>query len=114
MIKMESTLQGRRPKRALQDITVVDVDIHIHESPEALAPYCEMPWRKSLEFLKDVPRRYLDIPGFAPAMSPYAPFPDSGGKRRNTVTSAKQMREDLDELGVDIGILFPDHFLTLA
>jgi predicted TIM-barrel fold metal-dependent hydrolase len=114
MIKLDSTLKGHRPKRALEGITVVDVDVHIHESPEALAPYCEMPWRKSLEFLETVPKRYLDIPGFAANMSPFAPFPDSGGKRRNTVTSAGQMREDLDELGVDIGILFPDHFLTLA
>lgn len=111
----ESTLHGYRPKRALEGITVVDVDVHIHEEPAALAPYCEMPWRKSLEFLETVPHRYLDIPGFAPQMSPYAPFPNAaGGKRRNTVTSAKQMREDLDELGVDIGILFPDHLLTLA
>ena len=31
-----------------------------------------------------------------------------------TVTSAKQMREDLDELGVDIGVLFPDHLLLHA
>jgi predicted TIM-barrel fold metal-dependent hydrolase len=111
---LDSTLVGRRPKRALEGLTVVDVDVHIHEKPGALAPYCEMPWRKSLEFLETVPHRYLDIPGFAPQLSPYAIFPDSGGKRRSTVTSAKQMREDLDELGVDIGILFPDHFLMLA
>ncbi len=114
MPELDSTLQGRRPKRALEGITVVDVDVHIHESPEALMPYCEMPWRKSLEALVNVPRRYLDIPGFAPTFSPYAPFPDSGGKRRNTVTNAKQMRADLDELGVDFGVLFPDHFLMLA
>jgi hypothetical protein len=26
-------------------LTIVDVDVHAHETPAALAPYCEMPWR---------------------------------------------------------------------
>ena len=30
------------------------------------------------------------------------------------VHSAAQMREELDEIHVDIGVLFPDHFLKLA
>jgi hypothetical protein len=46
----------------LKEFTVVDLDVHIHETPAALAPYCEMPWRKSLEHLSTVPHRYLDIP----------------------------------------------------
>ncbi len=114
MSTQDSTLAGRKPKKTLEGITVVDVDVHINESPAALAPYCEMPWRKSLEYLDTVPHRYLDIPGFSPNMSPYAPFPSSGGDRRSTVTSAAQMRQDLNELGVDIAVLFPDHFLMLA
>lgn len=113
-IEKNSTLSGSLAKRAPAGMTVVDVDVHINESPKALAPYCELPWRKSLEYLETVPHRYLDIPGFAPQFSPYPPFPDTVGSRRNTVTSASQMRQDLDELGVDIGILFPDHLLLLA
>jgi hypothetical protein len=35
-------------------------------------------------------------------------------ERRTTVSSPEQMREDLDLLGVDIGVLFPDNFLMHA
>jgi len=41
-------------------------------------------------------------------------FPNSGGDRRTTVTSAAQMRQDLDDLGVDMAVLFPDHLLSHA
>ncbi len=112
MTSKESTLKGRAPKN--KDFPVVDVDVHIHESPAALAPYCEMPWRKTLEMLADVPHRYLDIPMFGPNMAVWPAFPESGGDRRKTVTSAAQMRGDLDDLGIDIGVLFPDHFLMHA
>ncbi len=108
----ESTLTGRNFKKP--DMTIVDVDVHAHESPAALAPYIEMPWRKTLEHLSTVPARYLDIPGFAPNIGLWPSFPQSGGDRRMTVTSAPQMRQDLDDLGIDIGIMFPDHLLSHA
>lgn len=111
---LDSTLTGQKPNKKLKDIFIVDMDVHIHESPGALAPYCEMPWRKSLELLTNVPPRYLDIPGFSPQMNPFPSFPQSGVARRTTVTSAAQMRQDLDELNIDIGVLFPDHFLLHA
>ena len=107
----DSTLRGPISKK-LKEFTVVDMDVHIHETPAALAPYCEMPWRKSLEHLSTVPQRYLDIPGFSPNLSVYPSFPDSGGDRRSTVSSASQMRQDLDSLGIDIGVLFPDALLS--
>ncbi|MCH2540219.1 MAG: amidohydrolase [Anaerolineales bacterium] len=109
----DSTLRGPISKK-LKEFTVVDMDVHIHETPAALAPYCEMPWRKSLEHLSTVPQRYLDIPGFSPNLSVYPSFPDSGGDRRSTVSSASQMRQDLDSLGIDIGVLFPDALLSHA
>jgi predicted TIM-barrel fold metal-dependent hydrolase len=96
----------------LQDVIVVDADVHAHESPGALAPYCDMPWRRSLEHLAGVPERYLDIPGFAPAFKLDPPFP--GGFNLRTVTSAAQMVRELNEISVDIGIVFPDNLLTMA
>jgi uncharacterized protein len=111
MIK-DSTLAGHTPRK--KEFCVVDVDVHANETPEALAPYCEMPWRKSLETLISVPRRYLDVPAFAPTMGLWPPFPASGGDRRTTVSTAAQMRKDLDDLGVDIGVIFPDHLLLHA
>ena len=110
----DSTLAGRGPKQKLKDMLIVDLDVHVNETPAALMPYCDMPWRKSLEALTQIPQGYLDIPGFAQAMAPWPPFPNSSGKRRKIVTSAKEMRKDLDDLGIDIGVLFPDHFLFHA
>ncbi len=102
-----------RPDRLrLSDVIVVDADVHAHETPRALAPYCDMPWRRSLEHLAAVPARYLDIPGFAPALKLDPPFP--GGFSLRTVTSAAQMRDELAAISVDIGILFPDNLLLMA
>ncbi len=109
---MEETVTGRRDR--LEDILVVDCDVHVHESPGELAPYCDMPWRKALENVADVEEYYLDIPGFSPGMTWYeARFP-SGHEGRRMVHTAGQMREELDEIQVDIGVLFPDHLLKIA
>jgi uncharacterized protein len=110
---VEALPKSESTRERLEDILVVDADVHVNESPGELAPYCEMPWRKSLEVLKDVPARYLDIPGFAPgAGSLTAPFP-GGHDSKRTVTSAAQMRDELSELSIDIAILFPDNLLKL-
>jgi hypothetical protein len=44
----------RERKEKLEDLLVVDCDVHVHESPGAIMPYCEMPWKKALETIKDV------------------------------------------------------------
>ena len=112
MAETETGQKGRKEK--LEDLLVVDCDVHVHESPGELAPYCDMPWRKALENVADVEEYYLDIPGFSPGMTWYeARFP-SGHEGRRMVHSAEQMREELDEIHVDIGVLFPDHLLKLA
>jgi predicted TIM-barrel fold metal-dependent hydrolase len=104
---------AEQPQRLrLDDIVVVDADVHANETPAALAPYCDMPWRRSLELLQSTPARYLDIPGFAPKLSLDPPFP--GGFNIRTVTSAVQMREELAALSIDIGIVFPDNLLLMA
>jgi uncharacterized protein len=108
----ETGQKGRKEK--LEDLLVVDCDVHVHESPGELAPYCDMPWRKALENVADVEEYYLDIPGFSPGMTWYeARFP-SGHEGRRMVHTAEQMCEELDEIHVDIGVLFPDHLLKLA
>jgi uncharacterized protein len=109
------TVTGQKErKEKLEDIFVVDCDVHVHESPGELAPYCDMPWRKALENVADVEEYYLDIPGFSPGMTWYeARFP-SGHEGRRMVHTAGQMREELDEIQVNIAILFPDHLLKIA
>ena len=50
----------------LSELLIVDADVHVHESPGELAPYCDPPWDVALRNVADVPERYLDIPGFSP------------------------------------------------
>lgn len=102
-------------KERLEDIFIVDCDVHVHESPGALMPYCDMPWKKALENIKDAREWYLDIPAFSPGVSDgsyQAKFPTAHEGAR-MVHTAEQMRKDLDDIHVDIGILFPDHLLKL-
>ncbi len=41
---MAQTVTGQRErKEKLEDLLVVDCDVHVHESPGELAPYCDMP-----------------------------------------------------------------------
>lgn len=95
-------------------MTVVDVDVHINDLPKALIPYCEMPWRKTLEHITTLPHRYLDIPAYAPSFNPWPAFPQGAGERRMQVDTADQLRNDLNQLGVNIALLFPDHLLMHA
>jgi predicted TIM-barrel fold metal-dependent hydrolase len=72
-----------------------------------------MPWQKSLEVLMQVPERYLDIPSFSPGGGGYcAPFP--GGNPARRATSPEQLRSELNELSIDIAVLYPDHLLKIA
>jgi predicted TIM-barrel fold metal-dependent hydrolase len=113
----ETVVRGtqRRRKERLEDILIVDCDVHVHESPGALIPYCDMPWKKALENIKDAREWYLDIPAFSPGVSDgsyQAKFPTAHEGARMVFT-AEQMRRELDEFHIDIGILFPDHLLKL-
>jgi predicted TIM-barrel fold metal-dependent hydrolase len=107
---------GERPARqreTLADTFVVDADVHVHEDPAELAEYAESPWDVALREIATVEERYLDLPGMSPRAEYRVPFP-GGSNRRQIVTSAREMREGLDELHVDQAVLFPDHLLSLA
>ncbi|MBM4436550.1 MAG: amidohydrolase [Actinobacteria bacterium] len=95
------------------DLVVVDCDVHVNEPPQALAPYCDLPWRISLEQLGHVPQRYLDIPGYSVSLALDPPLP-ARGRHNRTVTTVRQMRDDLDGMSIDIGLLFPDNLLRIA
>ncbi len=107
---------GERPARqreTLADTFVVDADVHVHEDPAELAEYAESPWDVGLREIATVEERYLDLPGMSPRAEYRVPFP-GGSNRRQIVTSAREMRQGLDELHVDQAVLFPDHLLALA
>jgi predicted TIM-barrel fold metal-dependent hydrolase len=66
----------------------------------------------SLEALAGSSYPYLLVPGFAPNMRLDPPIP--GGHPYRSVDTAAEMRRALTELGIDVGILFPDHMLLFA
>lgn len=109
-----TTRQEAAPARAhWQDMLIVDVDVHIHDTPRALVPYCDMPWRVALENIQGMHENYLDIPGFSPGQTVYQPAWPTGHERDRTVATQEQMRSELDALHVDLAILFPDNLLKL-
>lgn len=103
-------------RERLEDLLIVDTDVHVHETPGELIEYCDLPWRKALEAIKDIPERYLDIPGFSPGESigGYQAKWPTGHSYTRQVLTREQMRRELDELHVDLAVLFPDNLLKLA
>ena len=75
---------------------IVDADVHVNDTPGELAPYCDMPWRLSLEDLAQSSYPYLLVPGFAPNFKPDPPIP--GGQPTRSVDTAAKMRAELTEL----------------
>ncbi len=109
----ESFLPGAKLSKALAELFIVDMDVHVHETPGGLAPHCELPWRKALEYIDTLPAGYNDVPGFAPALNAWPVFPP-GTTRRTTLTSVSEARKDLDDLGINVAVLFPDALLLHA
>ena len=106
-----STIE-RTERLTLADMVVVDADVHVNDPPGALAPYCDLPWRLSLESLHGASYPYLQVPGFAPNLRLDPPIQGSHAYR--SVDTAAEMRAELSALEIDIGILFPDHMLSFA
>jgi uncharacterized protein len=93
-------------------VFIVDADVHVNDTPGALAPYCDQPWRLSLEELSRHEWGYLEVPGFAPSLKLDPPIP--GGHAARNVSTAAAMRSELTELGINAAVLFPDHMLLFA
>lgn len=101
----------------LDDVFVVDGDVHAHEVPAELAPFTDPAWRPAVENAARIPRRYLDIPTFTPGGGgplPGAALPSLRGAREEIVWTAAQMRRELDAFSIDAGVVFPDFFLKIA
>jgi predicted TIM-barrel fold metal-dependent hydrolase len=98
---------------------ILDTDIHVNEPLLELADYIESPWDVGLREVAKFPLRYLDIPGVAPRADFVLPFPGgafpagTGAEYGVTVATAANMRTDLDEMGIDSAVLFPDNLLLL-
>ena len=109
-----SPAQGPAQRReTLAEMFVLDADVHVHEDPAELAEYADPPWDVGLREIAKVEERYLDLPGMSPRAEYRVPFP-GGSNRRQTASTAAEMRGGLDALHVDQAVLFPDHLLSLA
>src|SRR5205823_3768974 len=62
-----------RPRLTLDDILVIDADVHAHEQPDQMLPYVEPAWRGALANVARVPHRYLNRPGFSPTAAVQLP-----------------------------------------
>src|SRR5262245_20214120 len=113
---MSGTVPGEAApatRETLADIYVVDADVHLHEDPAELAEYAEPPWDTALREIAKVEERYLDLPAVSPRAEFRIPWP-GGTNRPQVVASPAAIRRELDDLHVNIAILFPDHLLSLA
>ncbi|MGH2550232.1 MAG: amidohydrolase family protein, partial [Thermomicrobiales bacterium] len=74
---------------------ILDANVHVNDTPGEFAPYCDMPWRPSLEELAQSTYPYLLVPGFAPNFKPDPPIP--GAHDARSVDTAEKMRKELTE-----------------
>jgi predicted TIM-barrel fold metal-dependent hydrolase len=107
----------------MENLHIVDCDVHIREVPHELAQYCEMPWRVAVEAIApeaSVGRQFGSlgdyiVPGLAEGAGDGSdPLWPGGQNRPMFVTSPTQLRRDLDGFGIKSAILFPDVLLRLA
>ncbi len=106
-------------RRTPADFFIFDTDVHVNEPLLELAEYIEPPWDVGLREVARAPARYLDIPGVAPRADYVLPFPGGafpgggGAEYGVTIPTPANMRGDLDEMGIDRAVLFPDNLLLL-
>src|SRR3954447_9612315 len=99
-------------RETLATTFVLDGDVHVNEPPGELAEYAEPPWDIALREIERIGGSYIGLPGMAPKADYSVPWP-GGQNRSQIVTTAADMRRELDELHVDVAVLFPDNLLAL-
>ena len=94
-------------KVRLDDIPIVDLDVHLLEDLDQLATYCDQPYRRIIEGRQP-------IPPFGGNARLFPNFPGQWDPRRPVSLTAETMRADLDALSIDLAVLFPERGLGLA
>ncbi len=98
---------GIPSKMRLDDIPIVDLDVHLLEDPDDLATCCDQPWRQVIE-------RRQPIPPFGGGYRLFPNFPGQWEPRRPISITPAALRGDLDALSIDLAVLFPEFCLGLA
>lgn len=94
---------GPSSRARLGDLLVVDVDVHPFDEPAEVAKYCDPPWRDVLE-------QGQRVPPYPSTSQPHALFPAQYRFQERLDPTPEHMRADLDDLGIDLGILFAQGF----
>jgi hypothetical protein len=87
-------------------IRIIDAGVHILETADSVAPYCDMPWRRVLE------------DGKAPPFTNAVPHPLTAPKdftlRVRGRLTRSQLLAELDALGISVALLLPDVFQRIG
>ncbi|HCB07470.1 MAG TPA: amidohydrolase family protein [Nocardioides sp.] len=112
-MSVQTREQSETRRQKLDDVLVVDTDVHVYELPKDLIDYIDMPWQVALEQVKDRSGNF--IPAFAPGASGFSfgPIWPTSHESDRIVRTPEAMREELTNINVDIGILFPNNLLKL-
>lgn len=98
---------GIPSKVRLDDVPIVDLDVHLLEDLDQVASYCDQPYRRIIE-------ERQPIPPFGGNARLFPNFPGQWDPRRPVSLTAETMRADLDALSIDLAVLFPERGLGLA
>ncbi|HEY7909894.1 MAG TPA: amidohydrolase family protein [Thermomicrobiales bacterium] len=98
---------GITSKIRLDDLPIVDLDVHLLENVDEIAAYCDEPWRRVIA-------ERQPVPPFGGGLRMFPNFPGQWEPRRPVSTSPATLRADLDALSIDLAVLFPEMCLALA
>lgn len=86
---------------------VIDVDLHLNESSAQLARYCDLPWRRVLAELDDIPPPWGMTGSLYPRIGglPTAPPP---------ARTPADLLERMAELGIDAAVALPGPLLKIG
>ena len=97
----------------LEDVFVVDNDVHIEEPPGLMADYFEAPYDEAVRRCQDS-YRLRDTSGYMPGMKLGDIFRKAARSRdRPELTDGETTERELKELHVDVGVLFGENSLKL-
>jgi uncharacterized protein len=92
---------------------IVDAEVHIHENPAELAEHAEGLLRRAME-APPPKERWLDTPGLSPLTAYDPPLGFDPLHEPHVVRNVQQLRDDLDELGIDAAVVFTGRLLDQA
>lgn len=98
---------GLNARTKLDDVLIVDLDVHLLEETTQLLPFVDPKWRTTVAERQPVPPL-----GGGGRLFPN--FPGQWQPRWHVALTPEDLRHDLDELSIDIAVMFPEMFLGLA